>query len=196
MLFYYFRLAMPLQTSFDISEWLSKSVSGGTHLTPDAHKAIADFTVMWIFFESLACKNNASVRAFERLVAEADLGDLPVEVLDTVDNCISFWTFRYRTPDGFSERFLGLNFRPNDQRDHVEQVLTGKRRAVRDVVLALAIIVYRLRNNLFHGLKTLDMLNDQVSNLNMASRCLGTLLQVSQTIPLQRAPREASYLMR
>jgi hypothetical protein len=39
------------------------------------------------------------------------------------------------------------------------------------------IIVYRLRNNLFHGLKSIDMLNEQVDNLNMAAKCLAAILE-------------------
>jgi hypothetical protein len=38
------------------------------------------------------------------------------------------------------------------------------------------LIVYRLRNNLFHGIKTLETLNDQIDNLNTASRCRGVLM--------------------
>ena len=39
------------------------------------------------------------------------------------------------------------------------------------------IIVYRLRNNLFHGLKSIPTLNDQVANLNMACRALASIVQ-------------------
>lgn len=38
------------------------------------------------------------------------------------------------------------------------------------------IIVYRLRNNLFHGLKEIPTLNDQIPNLDMACRALAAIL--------------------
>jgi len=41
------------------------------------------------------------------------------------------------------------------------------------------IITYRLRNNLFHGLKEIKTLNDQVPNLTMACRALAAIAQVS-----------------
>jgi hypothetical protein len=44
-------------------------------------------------------------------------------------------------------------------------------------LLAVLIIVYRLRNNLFHGLKTLWMLNDQIFNLDKASRTLAAIVK-------------------
>jgi len=169
------------QPSFDAAEWLAKNTIGGRHLTPEASKAVADFTMMWNLFEGDACANTASVREFERLAASSNAENLPADVIQSLEDCIAFWMFRYRTPDGFSERFVGLNFRTNDRRDHVERVLLGERTSLQDKILALAVIVYRLRNNLFHGLKTLDMLNDQVSNLNTASRCLGTLMTLKRS---------------
>lgn len=84
---------------------------------------------------------------------------------------------RYCTTDGFGDRFEGLYFRSNDRRNHVESVLVEGPASLKDMLLALMIIVYRLRNNLFHGLKTLDTLNDQVQNLAVASRCLAAVLE-------------------
>jgi hypothetical protein len=42
------------------------------------------------------------------------------------------------------------------------------------------IIVYRLRNNLFHGLKSISTLNDQVTNLDMACRALAAIVKASE----------------
>ena len=144
--------------------------------------------MMWNLFEGDVCANSASVREFERLAAGVDGDSLPPDITQALEECVAFWMFRYRTPDGFSDRFFGLNFRTNDKRDHVEEVLLGERAAINDKILALAVIVYRLRNNLFHGLKTLDMLNSQVSNLNTASKCLCTLLTLSRSHLVRRAP--------
>jgi len=58
----------------------------------------------------------------------------------------------------------------------VESVLLGEANGKGAVLLALLIIIYRLRNNLFHGLKTLDILNDQVENLKTATYCLSIVL--------------------
>ena len=48
-------------------------------------------------------------------------------------------------------------------------------------MLALMIIVYRLRNNLFHGIKSVHMLNDQVQNLDNASHCLAAILESTRS---------------
>jgi len=80
-------------------------------------------------------------------------------------------------PDGFGHRFEDLYFRPNDRWIHVESVLEENSANLQDKLFALMIIVYRLCNNLFHDLKTLETLNDPVQNLVTASRCLAAVLE-------------------
>jgi hypothetical protein len=65
-------------------------------------------------------------------------------------------------------------------------VLRGEKRDPASQLLAVLIIVYRLRNNLFHGLKKVDGLNDQADNLNMACRTLASVLEASEDRLIQR----------
>ena len=168
---------MTAETTFNAATWIAANTERGTHVSAEAQEAVATFTTMWNFFESTLCANRASLAAFDRLLERYDANRVNPETAQAIQDCLAFWRFRYRTPDGVSQRFLGLNFRPNDRQRHVEQVLSAARTDLKDELLALMIIVYRLRNNLFHGLKTLDMLNDQVQNLTVASKCLAALLE-------------------
>ena len=79
--------------------------------------------------------------------------------------------------------FDGLEFRPNDREALVRAVLSGTDIDAHSQLLAVMIIIYRLRNNLFHGLKTISMLNDQVSNLDMACRMLASVVKASGRLP-------------
>lgn len=176
--------------AFDAKHWITENMLGGTELRPEATSAVASFTMMWNLFEGVVCRNHANVKEFERLAA--CLADAPVDEgdLGSLEDCLAFWSFRYRNPEGFSSRLDGLHFRPNDRREVVEDVLLGNRRDLKDKLLSLMVIVYRLRNNLFHGLKTIDMLNDQVQNLNTASQCLGTLLRATRNHLVLGQPRQ------
>lgn len=168
---------MSTANAFNATNWIAQNTPGGTELSPEATEAVASFTTMWNFFESTLCENRASIAAFERACKRFEPDRIPPATTQALDECLAFWKFRYRTPDGFGHRFEGLYFRPNDRRTHVEAVLEGNSTDPRGKLLALMIIVYRLRNNLFHGLKTLEMLNDQVQNLTTASRCLAAVLE-------------------
>jgi hypothetical protein len=172
---------MTTAPAFDAATWIAQNTYGGTRLTPEATAAVANFTMMWNLFEGIVCGNRADVQQFESLAARLSEAAVAPDVMNSINDCLAFWTFRYRTPEGFTDRFLGLYFRKNDRREIVEEVLLGQRESLSDKVLALMLIVYRLRNNLFHGIKTLEMLNDQVHNLNTASRCLGVLMTLSSS---------------
>jgi hypothetical protein len=180
---------MATTPAFDAATWIAQNTYGGTLLTPEATAAVANFTMMWNLFEGIVCGNAAKVPQFEGLAARLSEAAVPLDTMNSLDDCLAFWTLRYRTPEGFTDRFLGLYFRNNDRREIVEEVLLGQRQSLSDKVLTLMIIVYRLRNNLFHGLKTLEMLNDQVDNLNTASRCLGVLMTLSRSHLVTHSPR-------
>lgn len=168
---------MPDIQQFDATKWLAENTHGGTEISPEAKEAVANFTTMWNFFESTLCENRASVAALTR-ISERFEGDRGApDMNQALEECLAFWQFRYRTPQGFGRHFEGLYFRPNDKRDHVEAVLNGGSVNPQDKLLALMIIVFRLRNNLFHGLKSLEMLNYQVENLATASRCLAAVME-------------------
>lgn len=168
---------MPTTVEFSAAAWIAQNTEGGTHLSNEAQQAVASFTTMWNFFESTLCNNRASITAFERAIEQYHPNQVTESTAEALKACLSFWRFRYRTSNGFSSRFDGLYFRPNDRRLDVEQVLTERTHDPKAEMLAVMIIVYRLRNNLFHGLKTIAMLNDQVENLTNASRCLAAIME-------------------
>ena len=59
---------------------------------------------------------------------------------------------RYVSDGGTNHKFQSLHFRKNDRRELVEAVLLGNDVPPTEMVKALLIIAFRLRNNLFHGL--------------------------------------------
>lgn len=178
--------------TFNATEWIAANTIGGTRLTDEANDSVASFTTMWNFFESTLCDNHASIGAFQRAIQKYQSARASQAAKQTLQECLSFWQFRYKTPDGFNDYFDSLYFRQNDKRDHVEDVLIGLLTTDEEKLLALMIITYRLRNNLFHGLKTLDMLNYQVQNLNTASRCLAAILELIPTRFVETRNRRAA----
>lgn len=185
---------MPPVNDFNATEWIAQNTLGGTELSAEARNAVSSFTTMWNFFESTLCENSASVAAFERAIERFEPDRTHPPTMEALDECLAFWAFRYRTPEGFGHRFEDLYFRQNDRRAHVESVLEGHLTEPKDKLLALMIIVYRLRNNLFHGLKTLEMLNDQVLNLVTASRCLAAVMEaIPSRFVSNRRQRAANY---
>lgn len=179
---------MNTSPEFNVADWIARNTIGGTLVTAEALRAVSNFTVMWNLFESGLCDANASVTAFKRAIGRNRSGSFSDASARTLQECLVFWRGRYRSTDGFLHAFEQLNFRRGDHRDRVEAVLAGTVADPKEELLALMIITYRLRNNLFHGLKSLEMLNRQVENLTNATRCMAAILEVlpSDVVTRQR----------
>jgi hypothetical protein len=161
---------------FDARSWIIANCADAGNLTSETFRVVSGFTLLWNLFENAVCDNEAKVDSFDEIaIAIAEHNQLPDEVREG----IRFWTDRYRDGAGFNFLFKGLNFRPRDRRDHVEAVLSGIRVDAHSQLLAVMIIVYRLRNNLFHGLKDIATLNDQVFNLDTACQVLAAVMRAS-----------------
>jgi hypothetical protein len=93
---------------------------------------------------------------------------------------VRFWRERYVTDTKLNKVFERLAFRPDDRREQVEAVLRGENNDPESQLLAVMIVIYRLRNNLFHGLKQIDTLNDQVPNLTTACQVLAGIVEASK----------------
>lgn len=163
--------------SFSAKHWIGTNCRGGHDLKPESVDVVSSFTLMWNIFEGAVCDNHAKIPVFERRANKiAQRGLLPPDIEDGV----RFWRQRYVTGAEFNNRFERLEFRSGDCREHVEAVLRSEKKDPESQLLAVMIIIYRLRNNLFHGLKEIDTLNDQVPNLTMACRVLAAIVKVSK----------------
>lgn len=164
---------------FDALSWLGSNVVGGYQLRPEAVTAVSSLTLLWNLFEGLLCPQGANADEFERIAVVVARHYATLGLSNVMQPYIEFWRSRYNALGGFNDRFEGLNFRRPDRRELVESVLSGGVGELEDQVLAVLLVVYRLRNNLFHGIKTITMLNDQVTNLTMASQALAQIIEAS-----------------
>lgn len=159
-------------------EWMEQHEYGFAALQQQERDAIQHFTMLWTLFEARLLKTNASSKAILALVSDWNAKG----VLDPAVFEPSFLYFRERYfPNGNeSPYFAGLELRPSDSPELVRSVLDGSNAAPSDKIAALLIIVYRLRNNLFHGLKWAYGIGGQRDNFEQASRALMAALPLSK----------------
>jgi len=160
---------------FDAKSWIRGSYPGADRLNPDTLGVISNFTLIWNLFENTLCENRANIIALEDIAEKISQRGVP----DAVSDGVRFWSDRYWTGAVFNHLFTDLNFRRTDRQDLVEKVLSGVQHDPHSQFLAVMIIIYRLRNNLFHGLKSIPTLNDQVANLDMACRVMAAIVEAS-----------------
>ena len=150
-------------------EWINNKF--GTDFTENDLLSIKDFSLIWNVFENMVCNNNCSVVQLANRLQ-------PVHFeLNKFSDSLEYFKNRYVTNGETNERFEHLNFRQNDRRNLVESVLLENDVEVSNIVLALSIIVYRYRNNLFHGLKEMQYIDQQRDNFENANAILIGILR-------------------
>jgi hypothetical protein len=158
-------------------DWLCAKAIGFNDLTDDERAAIMHFSLLWSFFEAEALHTNASANNILALVHEwASNGRLNIAPFAT---SLAYFRDRYFNQGMFAESFQGLNLRRNDSPDLVREVLKGDNTNEADTVSALLIVVFRLRNNLFHGVKWAYGIRGQLDNFTNANTVLMAALDIN-----------------
>lgn len=156
-------------------QWLLARAPGFQALPEVDRAAIFNFTFLWSLFEAQVM--NSFARA-DLICAKAnqwrDDGTLDA---DQYDDELAYFRARYFSNGAFTHHFDHLHLRQVDQADLVRSVLDGSNNDPRDRLLTILMIVWRFRNNLFHGEKWAYYLQDQLSNFTHANAILMRLLE-------------------
>ncbi|KAB2883692.1 MAG: hypothetical protein F9K34_11115 [Albidovulum sp.] len=150
-------------------DWLASKGVGYGSLDDGERSAVADFTMVWTIFEAMALNSNGGSRQIRHFV---DRNSLKFNDATAFEESLRH--FQRRCTDGnvVNRNFDRLNLRANDFPDLVKDVLLGNEKRANEIVTALLIIVLRIRNNLFHGLKWSFEMRDQRENFEHSARIM------------------------
>lgn len=162
-----------MPNNFNAVSWISHNYAN-VYIDEPSQIAVVNFSLMWNVFEGQFCNNSVSVAKLDSIAEEIASGEFSEEEIQQI---FDFYKNRYVENGTVNDRFDNLNFRPRDRREFVEEVILNHNHITKDSILALLIIVYRLRNNLFHGLKSFNLLHNQAENLNYASTFLSLVME-------------------
>lgn len=151
-------------------DWLEKNVPSFNDLDEIERNEIYAFTMLWSFFENRYLGKSAGPKVIEDFVKQRlDEHSLQVAQLEPH---FAYFQNRYMTNSGETEHFAALHLRENESPKRVRGALNGSLANDLDRLYALFIIVYRLRNNFFHGEKWTYGLRGQKSNFEHANQVL------------------------
>lgn len=155
----------------DPNNWLKQQVPGYAALSLAERRAIKDFSLLWSLFEGTHLNTSGSANAIAAHVAALQAANR-LAARPQLQAALLHFRNRYFQNAAFNHAFNSLHFRNNDRRPFVESVLSGQVNDAASVLSALLIIIYRLRNNLFHGVKWAYGIANQLENFRHANRVL------------------------
>jgi len=158
---------------FDEIGWLN-SYFPNQEIKADEIKSVLYFSLMWNLFDFHACGKRANTEIITDSVNQAySQRDLAQQYFEPF---LTYFKNRYVEGGRTNSRFDKFEFRRGDKKELVNSVLLGELDDLNNVVLALLLIVLRLRNNLFHGEKDIYRLNYQAENFHVANQVLANFL--------------------
>lgn len=152
---------------------IERIAPGVANLSPEEHEALQRFTLLWTLFEAQVLENNASARKISEKIENLDhqIGDG-----SWFQEQLMYFSDRYIENGETNYRFDHLHLRRNDNPELVISVLVGDNTGLRAQLITCLTIVYRFRNNFFHGLKWAYGLKEQLENFthsaNLLKKCL------------------------
>jgi hypothetical protein len=163
----------------DPDTWLKQRASEFGGLSDQEKLAIMHFSLLWSFFEAKALNTHACSPRIRKLVC----GWAAHNQLDPVkfSKSLTYFKSRYFNGDEPTPHFQWLNLSQTD-RPYVEAVLSGENTDDAHCVAALLIVVYRLRNNFFHGVKWGDGFRDQLDNFTHANDAIMAALEIHENL--------------
>lgn len=151
-----------------MTDWINNKY--GTTLSEADLVEIKDFSLLWNIYENTIFDNNFTIDKLEVEIIRKQLQ------INQFNDTLDYFKNRYTENGATNNRFNHLNFRPRDREPLVREVLTNININDHDKILAIGIIVFRYRNNLFHGLKDFRTIDQQAENFRNANTYLRTFL--------------------
>ena len=96
---------------------------------------------------------------------------------------LEYFQNRYVHEGQFTYHFAHLRLRERDNQELVAKVLRNETKDLSEIMMALLIVSYRFRNNLFHGEKWLYKIEDQFRNFSFANKVLMKAVDISEKFP-------------
>jgi len=159
--------------------WLGDKVPAFGRLSNEDKIAIFDFSILWSFFEGTKLNGRANVSTLRSFVNKLEKNGK----IDSIElhDYVEYLRDRYVRGESHTEKYHLLYLSRSGSPSEVERMLKNKDSSHKINLTAALIIIFRLRNNLFHGEKWSSELQGQFSNFKKAAEMLMKLMNLEST---------------
>ncbi|MFB6419031.1 hypothetical protein [Bradyrhizobium tunisiense] len=162
-------------------QWLLAKAPAFAMLPEEDRAAILTFTFLWSLFEAQIMGSFARA---DRICAKLDEWRAADTLdADQYDPELAYFRNRYFENGDFTHHFPHLHLRKAEKSDLVQSVLDRSNNDPHDRLLTVLMIVWRFRNNFFHGEKWTYHLQEQLQNFTHANAVLMRLLERHGQLP-------------
>lgn len=166
----------------DANLWFEEKSAGFRELGEPERNAILLFVLIWSFFEFKVLKSKGSAKSIRDKVRQWEDNSLLTDKL--FDQELTYFRGRYFAGGAFTEHFDGLKFKMNDQPELVKRVLKNESASLAEKSVTTLMIVYRFRNNFFHGEKWAYEIREQLENFSHANAVLIQAIELHESSTL------------
>jgi len=158
-------------------QWLNQHQIGYGGLDEEDRAAIREFALLWSIFECQTLFGSGHVKAMEdyvdELVSAAEDGQRKLLTAPFIPH-LTYFRDQFIDPKlaSTNEVFIALKFQDKDQQQLVSHALIELNEETPELLRALLIIVIRIRDCLFSGLKWRECKGKQRDDLYHASKIL------------------------
>lgn len=156
--------------SSEISQWINDYLH--VSLDTEEYVEVRNFMILWNLFEARLFKHD--FRKYKSNIQNIHLAS------DLIDTTLQYLQNRYITNGSTNEQFKRLRLRSNNDSPSIQRVLLGLTNNSNDTIKTIITIIYRYRNNLFHGEKTIASLPRQKDNFVHANKFLIACLEANK----------------
>jgi hypothetical protein len=160
------------------TEFLARRVYGYAELDEADRLAINEFSLLWPAFEGTILETDAKPGNLVQIAfALRDAGRLD---MGRFAGPLAYFRDRYWRDGDFTPEYQGLHTGKYNasNRKLVIDALSGQPQLPEDTLAGLLLVVYRLRNNLFHGVKWAYGIRGQRSNFENACQVLMSVMDL------------------
>ena len=159
-------------------DWLRRKVPEFSQLEENERAAIYDFSFLWSLFEGsvLNCQCNVpNIRRFaEQTESKIRLNDVDFAPF------VSYLQNRYYLNGNPTEHYRHLHVERSGSPEEVVEMLSNENCTEKVKLIGCLVVVFRLRNNLFHGEKWKYQLQGQLDNFQRANNFLRNLMDCTE----------------
>lgn len=158
----------------ETSAWLAGKAPEFSQLQPDEKSAIYDFSLLWSIFEGSKLSCNCNVRKLRQFVSQVKqrgcLGNF------NIDEYVQYLQSRYYVDGSFTHHYEQLHVDRSGNPSEVLDMLCNDRCSKEKQLIGCLVVIFRLRNNLFHGEKWQYQIQGQLNNFQYANEFLRNLM--------------------